>query len=465
MAKPVRWTEEEKRQMVIARSQNQHLSWEEFQKNLWPSRTVGALTYMYSEVKRMDRLRTRIQVPEENSFLPSRQIPEHPALEHPPPEHPPPIHHPPEHHPPEHHPPEHHPPEHHPPEHHPPEHHPPEHHPPEHHPPEHHPPEHHPPEHHPPEHHPPEHHPPEHHPPPEQYLAHAPKRTADALKEGEAVCETENSLAQPSHAAKRPCTEDSNGRIQQQTVTSPNGRHSKSTDPQSPEASLPRQNSVQKDSQNVTLDHARQIYPSQSELTQVAQVEEEEEAANGLPLPCSVGEAAPNETLASGLTPARQAEQRTCQFHLVDSLVVNGVENDMADLAMRFCDDISVVRKRRQMVQFQESALSETLSQMTEAFSNTQSILLDLKEQVKQREREAKKAENALELLQKRMENQQNKVISEKMAEIDRLREETSKRNKDLESITDRNEKLERENTSLKEKMKGICALSQLGQF
>jgi hypothetical protein len=32
MAKPVRWTEEEKRQMVITRSQNQHMSWEEFQK-------------------------------------------------------------------------------------------------------------------------------------------------------------------------------------------------------------------------------------------------------------------------------------------------------------------------------------------------------------------------------------------------------------------------------------------------
>jgi hypothetical protein len=266
-----------------------------------------------------------------------------------------------------------------------------------------------------------------------------------------------------SKAAKRPCTEDSNGRTQQQTVSSPNGRHSKSTDPQSPEASLPRQIGVQKDSQNVTLNHALQLYPSQGELTQVAQVEEE--AANGLPLPSPVREAAPNGTIASGSTPAQQAEQCTCQFHLVDPLVVNGVENDMADLALRFCDDISVVRKRRPMAELQESDLSETLSQMTEAFSKTQSILLNLKEQVKKREGEAKKAENALELLQKRMENQQNKAISEKKAEIYRLREEASKRNKDLESTTTRNETLERENTSLKEKMKGICALSQSGQF
>jgi hypothetical protein len=44
-------------------------------------------------------------------------------------------------------------------------------------------------------------HPPPEHPLPEQYqyLSGAPKRTAEALKEGETVCEIENSPAQPFH--------------------------------------------------------------------------------------------------------------------------------------------------------------------------------------------------------------------------------------------------------------------------
>ncbi|CRG88464.1 hypothetical protein PISL3812_05494 [Talaromyces islandicus] len=396
MARPVRWTEEEKRQMVTMRSQNQHMSWEDFQKvstlmnsqrpmccsmvanlmeNLWPTRTVGALAFMYSEVNRMDRLNASAQ----DQNIPEQSPPNHPLPDN---------------------------------------------------------------------------------SPPDQFLSSTAKRPPETLREGEAACDIAGSPAQSSHTVKHPRMEHSNVMKEQQIAGSADRGHSKSTDPKSPEASIARQNGVNTSSPNLTIANAIHSHPcktgTQSELTEAAQVEEE--AANGLPLPCSITDAVPNETTPSGPTPVQQLEKPMCDFQGVDPLGVNRIENEIADLAQRFCDDISVVRKRRKMIHVQQSEL-------TEAFSSLQSNLLDLKHKVEQKEEEGNQVQAALKQLQQQMENQikeaVKKAVSEANEENDRLRSEIRVRSRNTIELKRRHDKLEKENTTLRETLKGIFAAAK----
>lgn len=220
-------------------------------------------------------------------------------------------------------------------------------------------------------------------------------------------------------------------------------------------------------SQNLTIDHAPQFHPCQSdtqnELIQAAHVGEE--PANGLPLPCSVRDATPSEPITNGPTPVRRSERSTSQCQSVDKPVVNEVESDIADLAQRFCDDVSHVRKRRPMDQLQQSDLSEVLLHTIATFSSAQSSLLDLKHKVQQREDERNRALNSLKELQPQIEKQVKEVfkqlVSEKDAQLDRLQDECRARSRDNVEITRRKEELEKENTSLKETLKGIFAATQ----
>lgn len=153
-------------------------------------------------------------------------------------------------------------------------------------------------------------------------------------------------------------------------------------------------------------------------------------------------------------------------------MVSNGVENRIADLAQQFCDDISVVRKRRPIVQVKRSELSE-------AFSNLQSNLLDLKHKVEQREEEINQAQNELKYSQQEMEKQikeaVEKAIAQKNDEMDRLKREAQVQTNEvdrlkreaqiqtqntIESIIS-NRKLQEENNSLKETLKGIFTATQ----
>jgi DNA-directed RNA polymerase subunit L len=259
---------------------------------------------------------------------------------------------------------------------------------------------------------------------------------------------------------KRPCTEHSNETTAQQIAGSPDRGHSKTTESQLPEASLTRQNGVNTSSPTLTVDNVIHLHPcqrgTQSELTEAVQMEEE--PVNGLPLPCSITDVVPSKAIPSGPTPVQQSEQPASHFQEVDPLGVNGIENEIADLAQRFCDDISVVRKRRKMVQFQQS-------ESTVTFSSLLSNLLDLKHKVEQREEEGNQAQNALKQLQQQTENKVKeavkKAVSEFSEENDRLRSEIRAISRNTVELRRRHDELEKENTSLRGILKGISTAAK----